>query len=212
MNFDDQISAKIANSLLEIEAVKLNVSNPFTWASGIKAPIYCDNRRILSFPEIRKLVSKSMVSLIREKFEHFDCIAGVATGGIPHGVLVADILQLPFVYVRSDKKEHGLGNLIEGVVKPGWKILVVEDLISTGQSSLSAVERVRQSGCSVIGMIAIFTYGFALAADNFRKADCNLITLTDYNTLINVASKQGYIKNNEISALEKWKKDPQAGI
>ncbi len=210
MKLDKKISAKIASSLLEIKAVKLNISNPFTWASGIKSPIYCDNRRILSFPGLRKLIAESMVNLSGQQYGLPDCIAGVATGGIPHGVLVADILQLPFVYVRAGSKEHGLGNRVEGVVKPGWKVLVVEDLISTGQSSLSAVESLRQNNCEVIGMIAIFTYGFKIAEVNFKKTDCELITLTGYNTLIDAASRQGYINSNEIDILEKWRKDPQS--
>ncbi len=210
MKLNDNISANIAKSLLKIEAVKLNVSNPFTWASGIRSPIYCDNRRILSFPETRRLVIESMISLLHDKFEMPGCIAGVATGGIPHGVLIADYLKLPFVYVRTGKKEHGLGNKVEGGINKGWEVVVVEDLISTGQSSLSAVESLRNSGCNVVGMLAVFTYGFALAVENFKKAGCELFTLTDYNVLIDVASKQGYIKSNEIDLLKKWRKDPQA--
>ncbi len=208
MILDKEIGTKIAKSLLEIQAVKLNVTNPFTWASGIKSPIYCDNRRILSFPDLRKLVSDSIAKLYAAQFDIPDCIAGVATGGIPHGVLVAERLNLPFVYVRSDKKGHGLGNLVEGLVKPGWKVLVVEDLVSTGKSSLAAVESLRQSGCEVVGMVAIFTYGFDIAEQNFKKTNCKLFTLTNYNILIEVASEFGYIKNHEIEILEKWRKDP----
>jgi len=210
MILNKEIGTKIAKSLLEIEAVKLNVSNPFTWASGIKSPIYCDNRRILSFPETRKLVSSSIAGLFVQEYGKPDCIAGVATGGIPHGVLAAEQVNLPFVYVRSGKKQHGLGNSVEGFVKPGWKVMVVEDLISTGQSSLAAVESLRQNNCVVIGMIAIFTYGFDMAESNFWEAGCKLITLTDYNILIEVASELGYINAGEIDLLEKWRKDPRS--
>ncbi len=206
----NKISANIASSLLEIEAVKINVSNPFTWASGIKSPIYCDNRRILSYPALRSLVAGSMVELSGQQFGVPDCIAGVATGGIAHGVLVADILKLPFVYVRSGNKEHGLGNLVEGVLHPGWRVLVVEDLVSTGKSSLSVVENIRQNECEVSGMIAIFTYGFESTGMNFRKAGCELITLTNYDILIDVAKKQGYINSNETGILEKWRQDPRS--
>ena len=210
MILNAEIGTKIAKSLLEIEAVKLNVSNPFTWVSGIKSPIYCDNRRILSFPETRKLVADSIAGLSGHEFGSLDCIAGVATGGIPHGVLAAEKLNLPFVYVRCGKKQHGLGNYVEGFTKPGWKILVVEDLISTGQSSLSAVESLRENKCEVVGMIAVFTYGFDLADANFKKAGCKLITLTNYDILINVASENGYINAGEIELLEKWRKDPHS--
>lgn len=208
MILNKEIGTKIAKSLLEIEAVKLNVAKPFTWASGIKSPVYCDNRRILSFPDIRKLVFSSMAGLSKQQFSLPDCVAGVATGGIAHGALVAEELKLPFVYVRSDKKQHGLGNLIEGFVKPGWKILVIEDLISTGKSSLAAVEGLRKSNCEVIGMIAIFSYGFEIADENFEKSRCKLITLTNYEILIKEALKLGYIKKGELELLEKWRKDP----
>lgn len=210
MILNEDIGAKIAKSLLEIEAVKLNVANPFTWASGIKSPIYCDNRRILSFPEVRTFVKDSFVKIIGQEFEKPGCIAGVATGGIPHGVLVAEKLNLPFVYVRSDTKQHGLGNRVEGFVKKGWETLVIEDLVSTGNSSLTAVESLKLQKAEVIGMMAVFSYGFDLAADNFRKASCKLFTLTDYETLINVASENGYIKDSEIDLLEEWRKDPKA--
>ncbi len=209
MEFNDKIGTNIIKSLLQIKAIKLNVTEPFTWVSGIKSPIYCDNRKILSFPETRKLVTKSIVDLYNAYIQQVDCIAGVATGGIAHGALVADILDLPFIYVRSEKKEHGLGNLIEGAIKPGWKVLVVEDLISTGQSSLSAVDNIRNSECTVEGMIAIFTYGFDIAEEKFKNADCKLITLTNYNTLINIASEQGLINKNEIDILEKWRQNPK---
>lgn len=210
MKLNDEISAKIAKSLLQIEAVRLNTSDPFTWASGIKSPIYCDNRKVLSYPDIRKLIYESMAKLGSVYFGQVDCVAGVATGGIAHGALVADFLNLPFVYVRSGKKEHGLGNLIEGTIKPGWRVLVIEDLVSTGQSSLSAVEAIKQNGCKVAGMIAIFTYGFDIADERFKKQNCDLITLTNYSTLIDIASKQGLINKNEIAMLEKWREDPHA--
>ncbi len=208
MKLNEKISTNIAKSLLKIEAVKLNISNPFTWVSGIKSPIYCDNRRILSYPETRSLVIESMASLINDQYDSIDCIAGVATGGIAHGVMVADSLNLPFVYVRSNTKGHGLGNKIEGVTKPGDKVLVIEDLISTGSSSLSAVESLRANNCNVIGMLAIFTYNFDIADKNFEKAKCKLLTLTNYNKLVDIASEHGYIKKEDMFVLEQWRKNP----
>jgi len=198
----------IARHLLQINAIKLNPAKPFTWASGWKSPIYCDNRKTLSYPETRCLIRDYFVSLIKEKYPEVHGIAGVATGAIAHGVLVADALNLPFIYIRSSSKGHGLENLIEGYYEPGQKYVVVEDLISTGGSSLKAVECLRNSGCEVSGMIAIFTYGFSQAVDNFLEAKCNLNTLTNYEVLIAQALETGYVTEQEIDTLKAWRIAP----
>jgi len=199
---------KIAEYLLQIKAIKLQPSNPFTWASGWKSPIYCDNRKTLSFPEVRSFICDSFASMIEDLFPTAEVIAGVATGAIAHGALVAERLGLPFVYVRSGAKEHGLGNQIEGYLEPGNKVVVVEDLISTGGSSLSAVRALREAGSEVMGMVAIFTYQFSKASDAFAAENCTLNTLSNYSVLIETAAETGYITDKDISALEQWRKNP----
>ncbi|HDZ41403.1 MAG TPA: orotate phosphoribosyltransferase [Bacteroidetes bacterium] len=198
----------IAAYLLQIKAIKLQPSNPFTWASGWKSPIYCDNRKTLSFPDVRQAIRESFVRVIKEKFPDAELIAGVATGAIAHGVLVAEAMGLPFVYVRSGAKEHGLRNQIEGFYKKGQKVVVIEDLVSTGGSSLRAVSALREAGCNVMGMIAIFTYGFQKASDNFSASEVTLFTLSDYNTLIDKALSTGFIALNDIDTLKEWRQDP----
>jgi orotate phosphoribosyltransferase len=204
-----EIANKMSGHLLQIRAVKLSPNDPFTWASGIKSPIYCDNRVTLSYPEIRAFIRQSFVNLIREKFGFIDLVAGVATGAIAQGALVAQELDLPFVYVRSEKKTHGLTNVIEGHVVMGQSVVVVEDLVSTGSSSLHAVQALREAGCNVKGMVAIFTYGLKKAQDNFKNENCLLFTLTDYNNLINKALEDKYISANDMDTLKKWRIDPE---
>jgi orotate phosphoribosyltransferase len=204
----ENVAKKIAEYLLQIKAIKLQPSNPFTWASGWKSPIYCDNRKTLSFPEVRSYIRDSFAALVRELYPHADMIAGVATGAIAHGALAADKLGLPFIYVRSGVKEHGLGNLIEGYYKPGHKVVVIEDLISTGGSSLSAVRALREAGCDVLGMVAIFTYEFEKATNGFSAENCTLHTLSNYSVLTETAVKAGYIGEEEMETLKKWRADP----
>lgn len=206
----DNPAYKVAEFLLQIKAVKLQPENPFTWASGIKSPIYCDNRKTLSYPQIRTFIRQTFVDTINKHFAKPDVIAGVATGGIAIGALVAQEIGLPFIYVRSEAKKHGLTNLIEGDVESGQNVVVIEDLISTGGSSLKAVEALREKGCTVKGMAAIFTYGFDEAEQNFKKAKCNLKTLTDYNTLINTALTKEYITEKELQSLKQWRANPSA--
>ncbi|MEN8118832.1 MAG: orotate phosphoribosyltransferase [Bacteroidota bacterium] len=202
------IKKLIAKELLQINAIKLNPANPFTWASGWKSPIYCDNRKILSFPKTREIVKKAFADMVKEEFGMPDVIAGVATGAIAHGVLVAELLDIPFVYVRASSKKHGLTNMIEGVLEAKQNVVVIEDLVSTGGSSLKAVEALRKAGANVLGMLAIFSYGFQVADDNFDKAKCSLKTLTDYHTLIDIAVETNYVEADEIQTLEKWRQDP----
>ena len=197
-----------AAKLLKVKAIKLQPTNPFTWASGWKSPFYCDNRKTLSYPELRTFVKTEISRIIMERFPEADAIAGVATGAIPQGALVADVLALPFVYVRSKPKDHGLENLIEGELKPGMKVVVVEDLISTGGSSLKAVEAIRQNACDVIGMVAAYTYGFDVAAKAFREAKVTLITLTNYEAVVAEALRIGYIKETDVELLNDWRRDP----
>lgn len=205
MNSVDKLLAK---KLLGVSAVKLQPKNPFTWASGWKSPIYTDNRKTLSFPEVRSFVKVELTRLIKEKFEEFDVIAGVATGAIAQGALIADELDMPYVYIRSAAKDHGMGNLIEGEIKPGQKVVVVEDLISTGGSSLKAVEAVRQAGCEVVGMVAIFTYGFPIAEEKFKEAGVTLYTLSNYNAVLEAAAETGYINSEDIETLKVWRENP----
>ena len=205
MNSVDKLLAK---KLLGVSAVKLQPKNPFTWASGWKSPIYTDNRKTLSFPEVRSFVKVELTKLIKEKFAEFDVIAGVATGAIAQGALIADELNMPYVYIRSAAKDHGMGNLIEGEIKPGQKVVVVEDLISTGGSSLKAVEAVRQAGCEVVGMVAIFTYGFPLAEEKFNEAGVTLYTLSNYNAVLEAAAETGYINSEDIETLKVWRENP----
>jgi orotate phosphoribosyltransferase len=199
---------KIAEYLLQIKAIKLQPSNPFTWASGWKSPIYCDNRKTLSYPAVRSYIRDSFSAIVREQYPETELIAGVATGAIAHGVLAADNLGLPFIYVRSEAKAHGLGNQIEGYYEKGQKVVVIEDLISTGGSSLNAVRALREAGCDVLGMVAIFTYGFSKAADGFASEKCTLSTLSNYNTLVEAAVESGYIGQSEVETLKKWRTDP----
>ncbi len=201
-------SIKTAEYLLQIKAIKLQPSNPFTWASGWKSPIYCDNRKTLSFPEVRSFIRDSFAGMVRELYPHAGLVAGVATGAIAHGALAADKLGLPFIYVRSSAKEHGLGNQIEGYFEKGQKVVVIEDLISTGGSSLGAVKALRAAGCEVLGMVAIFTYEFKKASDEFRAENCTLNTLCNYSVLIDTALKSGYIGATEVETLKKWRIDP----
>ena len=204
----NQIAKQTAQSLLQIKAIKLSPANLFTWASGWHSPIYCDNRKILSFPETRKLVYESFATMIAEKYPEADVIAGVATGAIAHGVLVAEKMGKPFIYVRSAPKGHGLGNQIEGNLPEGAKVVVVEDLVSTGISSLSAVEALRAAGAEVLGMVAIFTYGFPIAAEAFAKANVKLDTLSNYETLSELAAAEGYVSESDLEFLGEWRKAP----
>lgn len=198
----------IAKHLLDIQAVFLRPNEPFTWASGIKSPIYCDNRLTLSYPKARKDVEAGLAKLVRDNFPDCQCLMGTATAGIAHAALVAEILELPMGYVRGGAKSHGRNNRIEGKVIPGMKVVVVEDLISTGGSSLECVEALKEAGCEVLGLIAIFTYGLPKATINFNNADCKFVTLTDYDTLIGVAKENKYIKEEDTEKLKAWKKDP----
>jgi orotate phosphoribosyltransferase len=204
----EDVSKQIAGYLMQIKAIKLQPSNPFTWASGWKSPIYCDNRKTLSFPEVRSFIRDSFAVTVRELYPGVEMIAGVATGAIAHGALVADKLGLPFIYVRSEAKSHGLGNQIEGYYEKGQKVVVIEDLISTGGSSLNAVRALREAGCEVMGMVAIFTYGFQKAADGFAVENCKLNTLSNYNILVESALESGYIGKTEVETLKKWRTDP----
>ena len=197
-----------AEKLLKVKAIKLQPSNPFTWASGWKSPFYCDNRKTLSYPALRNFVKLEICRTILEKFGQVDAIAGVATGAIAQGALVAEELNLPFVYVRSSPKDHGVENLIEGELRPGMKVVVIEDLISTGGSSLKAVEAIRRDGCEVIGMIASYTYGFPVAVEAFKNANVELVTLTNYEAVLEVAVKTGYINEEDVALLDAWRKDP----
>jgi len=197
-----------AEKLLKVKAIKLQPSNPFTWASGWKSPFYCDNRKTLSYTDLRSFVKIELTRIILENFPDVDAIAGVARGAIAQGALVADALNLPFVYVRSKPKDHGLENLIEGELKPGMKVVVVEDLISTGGSSLKAVEAIRNNGCEVVGMVASYTYGFPIAEKAFNDAQVKLITLTNYEAVVEQAVKTGYITENDVEVLHEWRKDP----
>jgi orotate phosphoribosyltransferase len=198
----------LAKKLLNVRAIKLQPANPFIWASGWKSPIYCDNRKTLSYPAIRNFIKLELARTIIENYENAEVIAGVATGAIAQGAMAADTLNLPFVYVRSTPKDHGLENLIEGDLKPGAKVVVVEDLISTGGSSLKAVEAIRNAGCHVVGMVAIFTYGFPVAAEKFKEAKVPLITLCNYDAVLDEALKTDYIDESEIRTLQEWRKDP----
>ncbi len=204
----EDIAKRVATDLLQIKAIKLDSANYFTWASGWHSPIYCDNRKTLSYPDIRKTIYKAFASLIADKFTDVDVIAGVATGAIAHGVLVAEALGKPFVYVRSAPKAHGLENLIEGDLPEGKRVVVVEDLISTGGSSIAAVNAIRKAGCEVLGMVAIFTYGFDIARKQMESNDCLLYTLSDYNTLIEQAIELGYVKSEELDTLKEWRESP----
>lgn len=208
MILNNESAKKVAQSLLQIKAIKLQPNQPFTWASGWNSPIYCDNRKILSYPKVRTFIRQQFVEAIKEHYPNVEVIAGVATGGIAIGALVAEELGLPFVYVRSAAKGHGLQNLIEGEIPTDKNVVVVEDLISTGGSSLTAVAALNKEKCNVLGMVAIFTYGFETAIENFKVAKCNLVTLSDYNTLITTAEADSLISAVEVTSLSEWRKDP----
>ncbi len=204
----DTLKKAFASKLLKIKAIKLQPNDPFTWASGWKSPFYCDNRKTLSFADLRNFVKLELVHAILEHFPEAEAVAGVATGAIAQGALVADELCLPFAYVRSQPKDHGMGNLIEGELPKGAKVVVVEDLISTGGSSLKAVEAIRQAGCEVVGMVASYTYGFPIAEKAFADAGVKLVTLTDYENVVAEALETGYISNADVDLLHEWRKDP----
>jgi orotate phosphoribosyltransferase len=208
MVYDKDSALRIAGELLRIQAVKLQPKDPFTWASGWKSPIYCDNRKTQSFPTVRTYIRQRFSELIEKEFGKPDVIAGIATGGIPQGVLVAQELGLPFIYVRSNVKDHGLGNLIEGTYEAGQNVIVVEDLISTGGSSLQGVQALKDAGLKVKGLIAIFSYGFDTADEAFEKAECPYVVLSDYDHLIEQAMNLGYIKEEELDQLKKWRELP----
>lgn len=210
MKTNTETARQMAAFLLQVRAVKLNNEHPFTWASGRKSPIYCDNRVTLSYPEIRTFIRQSFVEVINENWSSVDVIAGVATGGIAQGALVAQELGKPFVYVRSEAKSHGLTNQIEGEIHAGQSVVVIEDLVSTGKSSLIAVHALRDKGCVVKGMAAIFTYGLDVAARNFEEAKVDLHTLTNYDTLVEVACREEYIHTSEQESLADWRKNPEA--
>lgn len=204
----DSVQTEVARLLLQINAIKVQPATPFTWASGWKSPIYCDNRKILSFPEARSIIRDRFTGIIREKYPEAEVIAGVATGAIAHGALVAEQLDLPFIYVRSEPKSHGLENLIEGVLHPEQKVVIVEDLVSTGGSSLKAAKAVADYGGNVLGMLAIFTYEFPQAMNNFAAAGLELTTLSRYQALIGEAVKLGKISEEEVHKLMLWREDP----
>jgi orotate phosphoribosyltransferase len=205
-----EVEQKIAEFLLQIKAIKLQPTNPFTWASGWKSPIYCDNRITLSHPSIRTYIRQQLSTLIQEEFGSVSVIAGVATAGIPQGVLVAQDLGLPFIYVRAKAKEHGTGNLIEGEFTPGQRVIVVEDLISTGKSSLQAVHALREAGCEVMGLVGIFNYGFDAAEENFKNAKCRFLTLSNYTALIEYAAEHNFVSTEDLNILRKWRENPEA--
>jgi len=208
MNDMKTIGREIAAMLLNIEAIKLNLDEPFKWSSGWNSPIYCDNRLSLSFPNIRTYIKEALTAAIKTNYPNVEAIAGVATAGIPQGALVADALGIPFVYVRSKPKGHGMENMIEGKIMPGQKVVLIEDLVSTGGSSLKAAEALKATGFEVLGMAAIFTYGFDLADNNFKEADIPLICLSNYSLLLEEALKRGSIKEEQLETLESWRKAP----
>lgn len=208
MNLNDESALKVAEFLLQVKAIKLQPQAPYTWSSGWKSPIYCDNRVTQSYPKIRTYIRQQFVNIINEHFGKPDVIAGVATGGIAPGVLVAEEMGLPFVYVRAEAKKHGLTNMIEGVVEKGQTVIVIEDLVSTGGSSLRALEALRNAGCEVKGMAAIFTYGFKVAEENFKEKKCKLVTLSDYDTLIKQALASKYIAEKDLDSLKEWRENP----
>lgn len=205
---ENSISHQVAAKLLEIKAIRLNLEKPYTWASGWKSPIYCDNRLSLSYPEIRSYIKMALKSLIKSEFANVEAIAGVTTAGIPQGALVADVLELPFIYVRSKPKGHGLTNMIEGVVVQNQNIVLVEDLISTAGSSIKAALALREAGLDVLGMVAIFTYGFTVASENLKRENLKLATLSNYNDMIEQAVDSNYISTDEVKSLKAWRQDP----
>jgi len=205
MEITDKLFAK---ELMDIKAVLLRPENPFLWASGWHSPIYCDNRRILSYPRMRTQVAQSIADIIASKYPQVEIIAGVATGAIAHGVMVADKLEKPFIYVRPKPKDHGTGSQIEGILESGKKVVIVEDLISTGMSSLAAVDALRKDGAEILGMVAIFTYGFAISSEQFAAAGVELTTLSDYKALVEMAKETGYINESDYKVLNEWRISP----
>lgn len=203
-----ELAAKVADNLLRIGAVQMRPDAPFTWASGWKSPIYCDNRKTLSFPDVRQHIAQGLAQVVRAHYPNANVIAGVATGAIAQGILVAELLDLPFVYVRPKPKEHGMGNQVEGFLPPNSKVAVIEDLISTGGSSLKAVDALRAEGAEVLGMAAIFTYGFPLADEAFKEANCQLVTLSNYDNLLPRAQAAGQVNEGQLSLLHEWRKSP----
>lgn len=203
-----ELAAKVADNLLRIGAVQMRPDAPFTWASGWKSPIYCDNRKTLSFPDVRQHIAQGLAQVVRAHYPNANVIAGVATGAIAQGILVAELLDLPFVYVRPKPKEHGMGNQVEGFLPPNSKVAVIEDLISTGGSSLKAVDALRAEGAEVLGMAAIFTYGFPLADEAFEEAKCQLVTLSNYDNLLPRAQAAGQVNEGQLSLLHEWRKSP----
>lgn len=208
VQINKETALKVASDLLQIQAIKLNKDNPFTWSSGWKSPIYCDNRLSLSYPETRTYIKKQLAEASRRHYPGFEAIAGVATAGIPQGALLAEELGVPFLYVRSKPKGHGMENLIEGKVTPGQKVIVVEDLVSTGGSSLKAADALHKAGIQVLGMLAIFTYGFPLADQNFENAGIPLYCLSNYQVMLEKAIELGYINQSDVASLEEWRNDP----
>jgi orotate phosphoribosyltransferase len=204
----DDTAGSIAEMLLKIQAIKLSTEKPFTWSSGWKSPIYCDNRLSLSYPAIRTAIKDGLVSAIRENFSGAEAVAGVATAGIAQGALVAEALGIPFLYVRPKPKDHGMENLIEGKITKGQKVVVVEDLVSTGGSSLKAVQALREAGFSVMGMVSIFNYGFDVAAQNFSEAKVSLVSLSDYSNLLAFAQQQNTLTEKQLVSLKSWRVDP----
>jgi orotate phosphoribosyltransferase len=208
MIYDIDIAKQVAKSLLQINAIILQPNNPFKWAAGWNSPIYCDNRKTLSYPEIRTFIKQGLAAIVKNHYKGTNVIAGVATAGIPHGALVAEELGLPFIYVRSKAKEHGKQNQIEGYFEEGQSVVLVEDLISSGKSSLDAAQTLKEAGMNVQGMVSIFTYGFDAAAENFRNADCEYVALCDYDTLLPQAIEQQYIEKSDLEILKQWRENP----
>lgn len=208
IKIQEETAGTVAAMLLQIQAIKLNTEKPFTWSSGWKSPIYCDNRLSLSYPQVRRSIRDGLVRAIRENFFTVESVAGVATAGIAQGALVAEALDVPFLYVRPKPKDHGMENLIEGKVVKGQKVVVVEDLVSTGGSSLKAVNALREAGFEVLGMVSIFNYGFDIATRNFYDANTSLISLSDYNSLLKYALDQKYITDDQVTSLKAWRVDP----
>lgn len=208
IKIQEQTAAQVAAMLLQIEAIKLNTEKPFTWSSGWKSPIYCDNRLSLSYPEVRSAIKEGLMNAIRENYFAVEAIAGVATAGIPQGALVADAMNLPFLYVRSKPKDHGMENMIEGKIVKGRKVVVLEDLVSTGGSSLKAVQALRAAGFEVLGMVSIFSYGFDIATNNFYNENVSLVSLSDYSHLIKFALENKQINEDQLTSLKAWRVDP----
>jgi len=208
MIYDIDIAQQVAKSLLQINAIILQPNNPFKWAAGWNSPIYCDNRKTLSYPEIRTNIKQGLAAIVKTHYKGANVIAGVATAGIPHGALVAEELGLPFIYVRSKAKEHGKQNQIEGYFEEGQSVILVEDLISSGKSSLDSAQVLKDAGMNVKGMVSIFTYGFDAAAENFKKAECEYVSLCDYSTLLPIAKEQQYVEESDLSVLNEWRDNP----